>query len=178
LGIGLALLLHVDKNPIPGREEPRMTMIESFMQREVITATPDESVEVVVKRMCEAEVGAVVITEGEKLLGVFSERDLLIRVVGQGRDPKITAGGGVATDDVVSVTRETSIRECVSLLQQHSVRHLPVLDEGRPVGIVSARDFFGKLTGEFEKLIDRLRYDEALREVADPYDHVGGGFGR
>ena len=110
-------------------------------------------------------------------MGVFSERDLLIRVVGQGRDPRITAVGGVATDDVVSATRETSIRECVSILQQHSVRHLPVLHEGKLVGIVSARDFFEKLTGGFEKLIDRLRYDEALREVADPYDHMGGGFG-
>jgi CBS domain-containing protein len=58
------------------------------------------------------------------------------------------------------------------------VRHLPVLSDGRPVGILSARDFFEAVSGGLEALIERARYDEKLRDNIDPYDHLGGSYGR
>ncbi|MCP4035708.1 MAG: CBS domain-containing protein [bacterium] len=155
-----------------------MSTIEGLMQEQLVTAAPTETVDAVVKRMCEAGVGAVLVVENDALRGVFSERDLLTRVVGQGRDPATTSVGSVSSDDVVSVGRDASLRECASTLQVHGVRHLPVTNDGKPVGVISARDFFEKVTGELETLIDRLRYDDALKGVEDPYDHVGGSYGR
>ena len=58
------------------------------------------------------------------------------------------------------------------------MRHLPIADDGKLVGIVSARDFFEQVAGELETLIDRLRHDAELREGEDPYDHFGGSYGR
>ena len=155
-----------------------MSTIEGLMQQQLVTATPDETVEAVVKRMCEADVGAVLIVENDTLCGVFSERDLLTRVVGQGRAPATTLVGSVSSNDVTSVSRDASVRDCAATLQVQGVRHLPVTNDGKPVGVISARDFFEKVTGELERLIDRLRYDDALEGVEDPYDHVGGSYGR
>ena len=57
-------------------------------------------------------------------------------------------------------------------------RHLPVLEGGKPVGVISARDFFAAVAGGLEEWIERARYDEKLRENVDPYDHLGGSYGR
>lgn len=155
-----------------------MSTIEGLMQKQLVTASPDEMVDTVVKRMCEAGVGAVLVVENDTLRGVFSERDLLARVIGKGLEPAATSVGDVSTNDVTSVSRDASVRECVSTLQVQGVRHLPVTNGGKPIGVISARDFFEKVTGELESLFDRLRYDDALSAVEDPYDHVGGSYGR
>jgi len=99
-------------------------------------------------------------------------------VAAEGRDPAATAVGDVATRDVVSVQRPVSLRDCAAALRSHGVRHLPVVEAGRLVGIVSARDFFQAVSGELERFIERSRYEEQLRENVDPYDHLGGGYGR
>ena len=156
-----------------------MSLIVELMHDAVVTADPDEMVDVVVRRMCEVGVGAVVVIEDGKLRSVFSERDVLTRVVGEGRDPAKTRVGEVSTEQVVSVTRDTHIRKCAEALKARRVRHLPVTDdEGKVVGMVSARDFFERVSGELESWIDRAKYDEELRQAEDPYDHLGGSYGR
>jgi len=155
-----------------------MASIETFMHREMVTAQPGETVAEVARRMRKAEVGTVVVTAGEMLAGVFSERDLLNRVVAEGLDPGATQVADVATQDVTTVSPQTSLRQCAELLEAKGVRHLPVVDRGRPIGIISARDFFAAATRDFEGLIEHLRYDNQLKENVDPYDHVGGSYGR
>lgn len=155
-----------------------MSSIAEMMHEKVVTAGPEEMVDSVVRRMCEAEVGAVLIVENDKLRAVFSERDLLTRVVGEGRDPSSTPVGVVSTDGVVSVERSASVRKCAETLKERQIRHLPITDDGKPIGIVSARDFFEKVTGEFETLLDRIKYDAELQQAEDPYDHFGGSYGR
>ncbi len=155
-----------------------MTTIAELMQDQVVSVPITETVNTAVARMCHAGVGAIVLVEGEALRGIFTERDLLMRVVSQGLDPAATPLRDVATLDVVSVVPDTSVRECASVLQGKGVRHLPVTDDNKPVGVISSRDFFEKMTGELETLIGRLRYDEALKEMEDPYDHIGGSYGR
>ncbi len=155
-----------------------MSSVQEMMHEPVLTAAPDERVDSVVRRMCTAEVGAVLVVEDGKLRGIFSERDLLARVVGGGRNPSETRVGEVSTEKVVTVAPSASIRECAEALRSGKIRHLPVVDDGKPVGIVSARDFFEKVAGELETLIDRLRYDAELHENEDPYDHFGGSYGR
>lgn len=155
-----------------------MTAIESFMHRALVTAYPAETVAAVARRMSEAGVGAVVVMVGEDLTGIFTERDLLDRVVAQGKDPAGVQVGDVATRDVASVTADTSLRECAEQLRSRGVRHLPVVRDGQPIGIISARDFFEAAAGEFEKLISSAEYGKQLRRDVDPYDHFGGAYGR
>lgn len=155
-----------------------MSTIEEYVTREVTTASPDETVAAVAARMREAGVGAVILVEGGALAGLFSERDGVDRVIADGRDPATTRVGDVATRDVVSVGLDATVKTCAGLLRDHHVRHLPVTDGDKPVGIISARDFFDRVASRLEHLIERVRYDEQLRENLDPYDHLGGSYGR
>jgi len=155
-----------------------MVTTESVMSKQVVTAAPTDTVSGVAARMNEGSIGAVVLVEGEGLTGIFSERDLLTRVVAEGKDPAATEVGSVASREVITVAPGTSLRECADALRKHGVRHLPVVDGKRVVGIISARDFFQAVSGELERYIEQSRYDEQLREQTDPYDHMGGSYGR
>ena len=132
---------------------------------------------VVTRRMSEAGVGSILVLDGEELAGLFSERDLLVRVVAKGLDPTATTVGEVATTDVVTAATGESLKDCAARLRAKQIRHLPVVKEGRPVGVVSARDFFESVAGHFEVMLGRERYREQLADNADPYDHIGGGYG-
>ena len=155
-----------------------MPTIDSYMKREMITALPTETVADVAVRMRAAEVGATIVVENNSLVGVFTERDLLNRVVADGCDPAKTSVGEVSTTVLQTVSPSASIRECAEKLRDHHVRHLPVVEDGVPVGIISSRDFFVEVSSQLESLIERVRYDEELRENLDPYDHLGGSYGR
>jgi len=155
-----------------------MVSIESIMHTPLVSADGDETVAEVARRMGDAGVGCVVLLEGDAVAGIFTERDLLTQVVAKGREPDKTRVGDVATREVLSVEVGAPLRECATALRDRGIRHLPVVENGRPVGILSARDFFGEVAEGLEKFIERARYDEALRGDVDPYDHVGGSYGR
>jgi CBS domain-containing protein len=153
--------------------------VESLMKPDPVGVDSGASVADAARRMREARVGAVLVLEKGRLVGIFSERDLLTRVVGEGRSPDATKVSEVATRPVATVPAGTSLRQCAETLREQGVRHLPILDAGgRPVGILSARDFFDAVAGGFERLIERIRYDDQLRANLDPYDHLGGSYGR
>lgn len=154
-----------------------MATVGEIMTTGLVTCRPGDTVVDAVARMAEAEIGAVLLVEkGGKLVGLFSERDLLLRVIAEGRSPAVVKVGEVATHDLVTVEASTSARQCAELLRQHRFRHLPVVRDGAPVGILSARDFFDYVASGFERFIDRARYEESLEEGIDPYDHLGGGY--
>lgn len=156
-----------------------MLSVESLMKRDLVGVDAAASVADAARRMREARVGAVLVLEGGRLAGIFSERDLLTRVVAEGRGPDATPVSEVATRPVVTVPAGASLRQCAETLREQGVRHLPIVDAGgRPVGILSARDFFEAVSGGFERLIERIRYDDQLRANLDPYDHLGGSYGR
>ena len=152
--------------------------IETLMKKEMVTADPGETVEAVARRMTNAAVGTVLLLEEGNLAGLFTERDLLNRVVAAGMNPSSTRVGDVATREIVTLTAAASLRQCADELKTHNVRHLPIVDGKKAVGIISARDFFVAVAGEFETLIERARYDEQLGDNIDPYDHLGGAYGR
>ncbi len=155
-----------------------MSSIQEIMHHDPVVAAPDDNVEDVVKKMCDAGVGSALIMEDGKLRAMFTERDLLTRVVRDGRNPASTRVIEVSTEQVISVPREASIRSCAEALKKRKARHLPVVEEGRPIGIVSARDFFELLAVRFEDLVEHLRYENQLADDQDPYDHLGGSYGR
>ena len=93
-----------------------------------------------VRAMAERNIGAVPVTHGGKLVGIFSERDLMRRVVAEGRDPRATCIAEVMTDDPLVVGTGEDLETCMTLMRRHGFRHLPVCHEGHLVGIVSLRD--------------------------------------
>lgn len=155
-----------------------MATIGSLMKTEMVTAKPDETVAQVAARMRDNAVGAVLVLEAGKLTGLFSERDLLTRVIAAGKDPNTTRVSDVATRHLVTVTVDEPVRRCAAILKDKRFRHLPVLEDGEPVGILSARDFFEFIVDGLERLVDDIRYRKQLDEGVDPYDHIGGGYGR
>lgn len=153
-----------------------MTAIRSMMKQRLVTATPDEPVAEVARRMRDANVGAVLIVENGALRGVFTERDALNLVVAGGLEPATTPVGKVATEAVVSVAPETHVKRCAELLKEMHVRHLPVVDGARPIGILSARDLFEAVADGLGAFIDQLRYQQRLDDGLDPYAEMGGAY--
>jgi len=93
-----------------------------------------------VRVMVERNIGAVPVVHNGKLVGIFSERDLMRRVVAEGRDPRSTCMAEVMTDDPVTVNTQEDVQECMAMMRRHGFRHLPVCHDGQLVGIVSLRD--------------------------------------
>jgi CBS domain-containing protein len=93
-----------------------------------------------VQIMVEHDIGAVPVLHNDRLVGIFSERDLMKRVVAEGRDPRSTCMAEVMTDDPLTISMNEDLESCMSLMRFHSFRHLPVCHEGHLVGMVSLRD--------------------------------------
>ena len=155
-----------------------LSTIETLLATHRVSATPDENVLMVADRMARNRVGAVVVLDGERLAGIFSERDLLNRVIGAQRDLRATRVGDVATLDVVTIDAEQPVRSVVDTFRARRFRHLPVVRDGRLVGILSTRDFLAFVVEGLERYVEKARYDQELAAGTDPYDHIGGSYGR
>jgi CBS domain-containing protein len=109
--------------------------------REVLSIEGDATVFDAIKRMVEANVGSLLVFEAGKLAGIVTERDYLRRVALEGRTEKETAVREIMTAPLVYVTRDTSLDECMAVMTERRIRHLPVLDDSRTVvGVVSIGD--------------------------------------
>jgi CBS domain-containing protein len=115
-------------------------LAQVIRSRGVVSARPYESTLDVATRMKEAQVGAVVVLEGDVLVGIFSERDLMTRVVVARRDPGATPVSAVMTRDVVTAEMEDRVDACEDKMRRAGCRHLPVLAHGRVIGMISMRD--------------------------------------
>ncbi len=116
------------------------TLRRLIRRRELVAAAPSATVMRVAQLMTEAHVGALCILEGDLLVGIFSERDLMTRVVVAGRDPHTTPVGDVMTRSVITAGMNDTRGECLSKMRQEGFRHLPVLEDGRAVAMLSMRD--------------------------------------
>lgn len=116
------------------------TILEEKGSRMVHTVPPEATVMQAVEAMCAAKVGAVLICTGSACAGIFSERDLMARVILEHRDPVTTKVGDVMTTDVAAVGPEVSTEEAMAIMSEHRCRHLPVIDGGQVVGLVSIGD--------------------------------------
>ena len=93
-----------------------------------------------VQKMVEANVGSLLVTDGGDIVGIVTERDYLRRVTLEGRTDKDTAVGEIMTAPLVVVTRDTDIDECMAIMTDRRIRHLPVVEDGDVVGVVSIGD--------------------------------------
>lgn len=117
----------------------------------VLTADRSETVLSATQRMNEYSVGALIVTDDGRLCGIFTERDVLRRVVAEQRNPAETLVGAVMTIHVACCSSDTSIEEVRTIMKTHRVRHLPVVDSaGGLVGIVSIGDLNAHLSNDRE----------------------------
>ena len=110
-----------------------------------------------VEHMASAKAGSVVVVDDNRLAGIFSERDVMLRVVLEGRDPKQTKVEEVMTPRVHSISTHTSGDEALRIMVQEHIRHLPVVDDqGRPQAIVSMRSLLDEKVKELYQQLDSL----------------------
>ncbi len=119
------------------------------------TVDSDASMLEALRAMAETDVGAVMVVEGDTLVGVVSERDYVRKVALDALTPEVPVAQ-VMTKDVIAIPPHHTVAECMALMTQKHVRHLPVLEEGRLVGVVSVRDVVRATLEEKEFLIDQL----------------------
>ncbi|MDZ7268133.1 MAG: CBS domain-containing protein [candidate division KSB1 bacterium] len=108
--------------------------------REVYTVQAGQSIYEVVHYMVEKNVGAVAVLEGDRVVGIFSERDLMKRVVAPELKPREVPVKEVMTRNLITAAPQESYETCLARMQKHSIRHLVVADGDRIVGIISLRD--------------------------------------
>ncbi len=121
------------------------------------TVSPDASAFEALQLMAEKDVGALLVVGQEnKLLGIFTERDYSRKVVLKGRSSKDTPVGDLMTESVYCVAPDDPIENCMSIMNDKRVRHLPVLDRGKLVGLVSIRDVVNMIISERETTIRHL----------------------
>ncbi|MEU3734203.1 CBS domain-containing protein [Streptomyces sp. NPDC033538] len=114
--------------------------VRDIMTGDPVTVEPQASVTAVARIMRDQDLGAVLVTDGDELRGLVTDRDLVIRSVAQGGDPEQTTVAGACSDDMVTVRSDDELNHAVRLMREHAVRRVPVVDDGRPVGIVSLGD--------------------------------------
>ena len=122
----------------------------------VWSANPQMTVYEALEMMSEKNVGALVVLEGEKLVGIFSERDYARKVILKGKSPMDTLVGDIMSRKVTCVRRDQSIEDCMALMTDKRVRHLPVLQDNRVVGVISIGDVVKDIISEQEFIIGQL----------------------
>ena len=123
---------------------------------DVWSVTPSTTVYRVLEEMADKGVGALVVMDGERLAGIVSERDYARKVILLDRVSKRTLVADIMTTEVHTVTPESSVAECMEMMTTYRVRHLPVLEGSRVVGIVSIGDIVKAVIGEQRFLIEQL----------------------
>ncbi|MDO8543722.1 MAG: CBS domain-containing protein [Opitutaceae bacterium] len=143
------------------------TSISAILERkgrQVYSVGPTLTIAEAVAEMNRYRVGSVMVLDGGRLVGVFTERDVLRRVVGAGVDPKTSKVSEVMTPDVITITPETTIEETMQIFTDKRCRHLPVLDQGRLSGTISIGD------------VTRWMADHHRAEAEHLKNYITGGF--
>ena len=122
----------------------------------VVSVAPSSTVLEALKVMAEKEIGAVVVIDNEHLVGIFSERDYARKVVLQGKASKDTPVREIMTDTVVCVRPEQTVDDCMNLMTDKHIRHLPVLEHKKVIGVISIGDVVKEMLSEKEFVIKQL----------------------
>jgi CBS domain-containing protein len=123
---------------------------------EVVSIAPTASVLDAARRMNDRRLGSLVVLEGDALVGILSERDILQRVVAAGRAPADTPVREVMTSPVLTCVPETSVEECAAIMTQRRIRHLPVVEAGGLRGMISIGDVLAYQVSEQQTTIQYL----------------------
>jgi len=136
-----------------------MTTVRSVLHTKdntIWSIAPEEIVFHALKIMADKNIGALLVMEKEKVVGIFSERDYARKIALKGESSHTTAVKDVMTSGVLSVNPEQSIEECMALMTNKHIRHLPVIENGNLIGLVSIGDIVKTIISEHEYTIKQL----------------------
>ena len=133
-------------------------VMDVLAQKDLYSVQPDQNVTDVARHMAELHVGAILVMENGELKGIFSERDFLVRVVVERRDPNQTSVGDVMTCNVATIDETSTIEDAMESMRVHNCRHLPVTRGGAVVGFLSMRDV---MNYELERKTEELHHMRA-----------------
>jgi CBS domain-containing protein len=136
-----------------------MKTIKEILQSKphgVLSISPEASVLDALRLMAEKEVGALVVLDNERLAGIFSERDYARKVILHGKSSKDTSVREIMTAKVVYVRPEQSVEDCMALMTDKRIRHLPVLQDNRVIGVISIGDVVKEVISEQRFVIEQL----------------------
>ena len=123
------------------------------------TVAPADSVLTAQQMMADKDIGLVVVMEGSKLAGVLSERDCARRVLLARKSPESTPVADIMVRNVVTIDAEHTFADCLRLMHKHSIRHLPVVDKGKVIAVVSIRDLLSEAVAHNAKIIEKLELE-------------------
>lgn len=125
--------------------------------REVYTCQEGQTVGEICRYMAERKIGAVIVMRNHELVGIFTERDVMARVVAQGRDAWKTKVGDVMTHNPWVIPPNETIDNCLILMNKHGFRHLPVCEGHTPIGMISLRDLLAHEVSEKDEEVRQMR---------------------
>ena len=124
----------------------------------VVSVRPEQTVLEAIKVLAQENIGAAIVMSGDRIAGILSERDYTRKIVLKGRASDTTKVEEIMTPNVIVVSPRTKTRECMQLMTEKNIRHLPVVDEGRCIGMVSIRDIVGDIIADQDFTIEQLEH--------------------
>ena len=124
----------------------------------IYSVDPIETVYEAISIMAEKEIGALLVMQEGHPVGIISERDYTRKVILKDKSSKATRVSEIMTSKLVTVDSHAHIDDCIALMNEHHIRHLPVIDEGVVVGMLSARDLFSAIINEQAHTIEHLEH--------------------
>lgn len=136
--------------------KPVAQLLKANDQSNFLRVAPDVSVFAALELLSSLGVGALMVMDGDKLIGIFSERDYCRKVALKGRNSKETTVADIMTSEVFTVPSTTGTRTCMALMNEKHFRHLPVVDGDKVLGLISMRDIMADVIADHEFTINQL----------------------
>lgn len=138
--------------------KPVAQILRSKDRKTVYTISPEDTVWEALKLMAERSIGALVVTEGSKIVGIVSERDYARKVVLKGRSSEDTRVRDIMSSPVMYVTPEHTNEDCMALMTENRLRHLPIMEKGELIGLISIGDLVKDIISEQQFIIEQLEH--------------------
>ena len=114
--------------------------VEEIMTRDPRTVSASDTIVDAARVMNESDIGDVIVVDGEEVRGIVTDRDIVVRAIAEGRDPQSTSVSDVCTPSIETIEPEASVDDALRKMREADIRRLPVVKDGRPVGIISLGD--------------------------------------
>lgn len=138
-----------------------MKLVKHLLDRKgrfIIAVQPDDSVLDAIRVMAEKNIGAVVVMQGDELLGIMSERDYARKVIVKGKASDNTPVSDIMTSDVLTTSGSETANACMEKMTERKIRHLPVVDDGTVVGMISIGDLVEAIIADQQEEIEQLEH--------------------
>ena len=132
-------------------------VIQNKIEQNFFTISPESTVLEAISLMADKGIGALVVTDQDKVVGIFSERDYTRKIILMERTSKETTVSEIMTAKVLTVTKSNSVEDCLNLMTDRHLRHLPVVENDKLIGLISIGDLVKVVMEDQRKLIDQLQ---------------------